>query len=237
MGGLMKSFNRIAIVAGLVAFVGISASANAATFLLQAEAIANNGVGSPQSALISSPGSASTSSSFSAGGVTAVQTISGSLTASGGSISYLDGWTALGVNSGAASFNGTSVYSFTLTNPGTLNISWTSTLAAPLGNPSGFGLDDINISIDSSPIAGATWGFPAPSSGSGSLLLAAGSHVLTFSDPSNIGGNLGTQIAYLQSNVSFSVSPVPLPGGLPLLGACLAGFGAFSWRRGRRKSA
>lgn len=196
-------------------------------------------VSNPQSLVIDGPtGAGSVSSQTVLPGLTASQTVTGSLTATGGTIRFQDGWTSADLALGQVDFRApASVYDFTIAGPAALTVDWTASFNSSGGNLPMFGLYDIATTIDGNPIApgpdpSAGWVTPG-TAGQGSILLGAGAHSLAFVDNANLWGGFGTQTNYIDETLTFSlgnVSPVPLPPGLPMFAAALGVLGVAKRR-------
>ncbi len=200
-------------------------------------------VSNPQTLVINGPtGTGSVSSQTSLTGLTAGQTVTGSLNPTGGTIRFQDGWASTNLALGQVAFRSpASVYDFTLAGPATLNMDWTASFNTAGGNLPMFGLYDIATTINGNPIApgpdlSGGWVTPG-TAGHGSISLGAGSHSLAFVDNANIFGGLGTQTNYIDESLTFSfgnISPVPLPPGLPMFAAALLALGGYGAARRRK---
>lgn len=206
----------------------------------------NTFISNPQSLVVNGPtGTGSISSQTVLPGLTAGQTVSGSLNATGGTIRFQDGWTSTNLALGQVDFRApASVYDFTLAGPATLTVDWTASFDSSGGNLPMFGLYDIATTINGSPIApgpdlAAGWVTPG-TAGHGSLALGAGSHSLAFLDNANLWGGFGTQTNYIDETLTFSlgdVSPVPLPPGLPMFATAVLVLGGLGAAQRRKLSA
>lgn len=197
----------------------------------------------PQSLVINGPvGSGSVSSQTVLPGLTAGQTLTGTLNTTGGTIRFQDGWSSTNLAAGQVAFHApASVYDFTIAGATTLTVDWTASFNSSGGNLPMFGLYDIATTADGTAIApgpNLAGGWVAPgTAGHGSIALTAGTHQLAFVDNANLWGGFGTQTNYIDETLTFSlgnVSPVPLPPGLPMFAAALLGLGGLGMARRRK---
>ncbi len=140
-----------------------------------------------------------------------------------GTIDYNDGWSFVNAPSVRAMMsNGLdySSYQFTLDDPGSVTVNWSS---SSFGSNI-FGIEGILVTIDPPPQPGSVFG--TGNSGSGSLTteLTAGVHTIAFLDLSNMAGSGGSGDANLNETLMFSItgtveppSPVPEPSAWSLL--------------------